>query len=304
MIVVAGECLVDLIPDGTGHYAARPGGSPANTAVALARLGSPVLMLARISRDENGQLLRRHLRGSGVDLRCVVPTDDPSGLAVVTRDGTGSASYRFALDGAADWQWTPEELGPLPDGVVALHAGSLALALPPGAAHLEALLARERPRRTISVDPNLRPGLIGPVEDARERMGRWLGLADVVKASTEDVALLHPGADPLDVARAWAAAGPGLVVLTDGGAGVLAVLGSVVLRVPAVAVRVVDTIGAGDTFSAALLHGLAVRGALGGRLDGLPVAIAEQALGYAARAAAVTCSRVGADPPTAAEVVG
>ncbi len=304
MIAVVGECLVDLIPDGAGRYVAHPGGSPANTAVALARLGTPVLMLARLSGDEPGQLLRAHLAGNDVDLSRVVSTADPSGLAVVTRDSGGSASYRFALDGAADWQWTANELGPLPEGTRALHTGSLALATAPGGQQLEALLERERPRVTTSIDPNLRAGLLGPSGQAQERMARWLALADLVKASTEDVALLHPGSDPLEVAREWAAAGPGLVVVTAGADGVLAVLGSEVLHLPAVPVEVVDTVGAGDTFTAGLLHALAVRGALGGRLDGLPHALVEEALTYAARAAAITCSRAGADPPRAAELAG
>ena len=302
MIAVAGECLVDLIPDGSGRYVAHPGGSPANTAVALARLGSPVLMLARLSTDEPGQLLRQHLIDNGVDLSRAVRTTDPSGLAVVSRDASGSASYRFALDSAADWLWTAQELRPLPDGVRALHAGSLALATAPGGAVLEDLLARERTRCTTSIDPNLRPGLLGPPGTARERMRRWLGLADLVKASAEDVALLHPGAGLAEVARDWAAEGPGLVVLTDGAAGVLAVHGEDELRLPAVAVSVVDTVGAGDTFTAGLLHALGEAGALGDRLTGLPRAVVEQALGYAARAAAITCSRAGADPPRAAEL--
>ncbi len=302
MIAVAGECLVDLIPDVSGRYVAHPGGSPANTAVALARLGSPVLLLARLSTDEPGQLLRRHLAGNGVDLSRAVSTTDPSGLAVVSRDSSGSASYRFALDGAADWQWTAQELRPLPDEVCALHTGSLALATAPGGAVLEDLLQRERPRRTTSIDPNLRQGLLGPPGAVQEQMRRWLGLADLVKASAEDVALLHPGVGLAEVAREWAAAGPGLVVLTDGGAGVLAVHGDLEVRLPAAAVEVVDTVGAGDTFTAGLLHALSGAGALGGRLVDLPQQVVAHALDYAARAAAITCSRAGADPPRAAEL--
>ena len=304
MIAVCGECLVDLLPDGPGRYVARPGGSPANTAVAAVRLGTPTLLLARLSRDELGQLLRRHLRENGVDLSWAVTTDDPSGVAVVTRDSAGSASYRFALDGAADWQWSDAELPELPEAVVAVHAGSLALALPPGAAALEAMLARERPRRTISIDPNLRPTLLGSLAEAVARMERWLGVADVVKASTDDLELLYPGTDPAVVAQRWSAAGPAVVVVTAGADGVLAMVHGELLRLPAVPVHVVDTVGAGDTYSGALLHALATSGVLGGRLDAVDPDLIRRALDYAARAAAVTCSRVGADPPRADEVPG
>lgn len=302
MIATCGECLVDLLPDGPGRYRARPGGSPANTAVTLARLGTPSLLLARLSRDELGQVLRRHLVANEVDLSCCVDTDDPTGVAVVSRDSAGGASYRFALDGAADWQWTADELPALPGEVTAVHAGSLALALPPGGPVLETLLARERGRRTISIDPNLRPSLLGDPAQARARMDRWLALADVVKASTEDVELLFPGRDPVDVARSWAASGPALVVITAGADGLVAVVAGEVLRLPAVEVTVVDTVGAGDTFSGALLHALSVRGLLGGRLPGLSVDLAYDVLRYAAAAAAITCSREGADPPRASEL--
>ena len=300
MIAVCGECLVDLIPDGPGRYAARPGGSPANTAVALARLGTPALLLARLSRDELGQLLRAHLVGNSVDLSRAVATDDPSGVAVVTRAGDGSASYSFALDGAADWQWLDDELPELPAEVLAVHAGSLALMRAPA---LERLLVRERPRRTISIDPNLRPTLLGSRPQALERMDRWLGLADIVKASTDDLELLYPGSDPADVVVRWAAAGPAIVVVTAGADGVLAMVQGELLRLPAVPVQVVDTVGAGDTFSGALLHALATSGVLGGRLAAVDAGVARRALGYAARAAAITCSRVGADPPWSAELL-
>ncbi len=300
-IAVCGECLVDLIPEGDGGYRARAGGSPANTAVALARLGGAPLLLARISGDELGQLLRRHLVDAGVDLSRAISAAEHTGVAVVTRAADGLATYRFALAGAADWQWTRAELGSLPEDVVAVHAGSLALATAPGGAALEQLLARERPRRTVSIDPNLRPGLTC-VGQASEGMTRWLGLADVVKASTEDVDLLHPGADPLAVARDWATRGPALVVITAGADGAFAVLGTEVVRVASPAVEVLDTVGAGDTFSAALLHALDRRGHLGGRLERLDTDDLRAALDDAVRAAAITCSRAGADPPWADEL--
>lgn len=301
MIAVCGEALMDLVPFGTGTtYEALPGGSPANTAVALARLGVPVMLLARLSDDGFGRQLRTHLTANRVDLSRAVVAAERSSLAIVTQAGDGSASYRFDLDRTADWQWTADELPALPADVAAVHAGSLALAQPPGSVALEAFLGRCRQSSTISLDPNLRPALLSPT--ARMDVERWLGLADLVKVSTDDLALLYPGAEPVEVAQRWAGAGPALVVVTMAEQGALAVLSGQVVRRPAVAVTVADTVAAGDTFSAALLDHLFRGGHLGGRLDGLTPPVVVAALDWALRAAAVTCSRVGADPPYAAEL--
>lgn len=148
MIAVCGEALVDLVPTGTWTYTALPGGSPANTAVALSRLGVPTQLLARLSSDLSGQLLRSHLLANGVDLSRAVAADEPSSIALVELAADGSASYRFLLDGTADWQWTPAELRDLAPDVLAVHAGSLALARVP---ELEAFLGRAS--CTVSIDP-------------------------------------------------------------------------------------------------------------------------------------------------------
>src|SRR3954453_1409314 len=181
VIAVCGEAIVDLLPSGPTSYDVTPGGSPANTAVAIARLGVPVTMLARLSGDDFGRLLREHLSSNGVDLSRAVAAAEPSGVAVVTRDADGTASYRFLLDGAADWQWTDAELGPLPDPVVALHSGSIALATTPA---IERLLERSRDKGTISIDPNLRPSTL---EASRQALPLWLALADIIKASADDI---------------------------------------------------------------------------------------------------------------------
>lgn len=185
-----------------------------------------------------------------------------------------------------------------------MHAGSLALSLPPGGAVLERFLSRARGRCTVSVDPNLRAGLLPDLDATRAAVLRWLALADVVKASTGDLALLYPGEDPEQVVRDWARLGPGLVVLTRAGQGALAVLARTgeVVRRPAVPVTVVDTVGAGDTFTAGMLGHLHASGLLGGRLDGVGVEQVAAALDRALRAAAVTCGRAGADPPYAREL--
>jgi fructokinase len=296
VIAVCGEAIVDLLPSGPTTYRATPGGSPANTAVAIARLGVPVMMLARLSTDDFGRLLRTHLETNGVDLAQAVDAPEPSGLAVVTRDAAGAATYRFLLEDAADWHWTDAELGPLPEAVVALHAGSLALATTPA---VERFLERSHDACTISIDPNLRPSTL---EHTRHALPRWLQLADIVKASTDDIALLHPEQDPVHVAERWSDLGPSVVLVTAGADGAYAVVRGEVLHVPALPVQVVDTVGAGDTFSAGLLVALHRAGRLGGRLDGLTADDLRPALELALRAAARTCARPGADPPYAADL--
>ena len=296
VIAVCGEALVDLLPVSDTRYEARPGGSPANTAVALARLGVPVTMLARLSDDAFGHLLRDHLTTNGVDLTYAVRAAEVSGLAVVTRDAAGTASYRFLLDGAADWQWTDAELDVLPETVVAVHSGSLALAAVPA---IERFLERSRDQCTISIDPNLRPS---SVESARAAVPRWLRLADLIKVSMEDLELLDPDEDPMTVAQRWSRSGPTLVLVTAGGDGVDAVFGGDVLHERAPTVDVVDTVGAGDTFTAGFLAALHRGGHLGGRLTGLTADALRPALDLALRAAAITCTRAGADPPYAADL--
>lgn len=304
MIAVCGEALVDLVPSDPGgrEYRALPGGSPANTAVALARLGVPTQMLVRLSRDSSGRLLREHLVSNGVELSRAVSADEASSVALVQLAEDGTAGYRFLLDGTADWQWTAEELAPLSSSVVAVHAGSLALSRPPGGRVIESFLARARSTATVSIDPNLRPSLLDDLDAARAALQRWLGLADLLKASTEDLALLHPDEDPVDVARRWARSGPALVVVTCAEDGAFAVVDDTLVRRPARPVAVVDTVGAGDTFTAGVLEHLHSTGRLGGRLTGLTAVEVTAVLDRGLQTAAVAVSRAGADPPWASEL--
>jgi fructokinase len=306
VIVVCGEALVDLVPDPSEstRYVARPGGSSANTAVALARLGTPVAMAARLSGDSFGELLRAHLADNGVDLWLVVDAIEPSSLAIATVGRDGAADYRFLVSGTADWGWTDSELGRLPKGIVAVHGGSLALALAPGGAAVERMLARARATSTVSLDPNIRPTLVADMAAHRERVERCVAAADLIKVSREDLDALHPGVHSTEVARRWARSGPRLVVVTDGAEGSIGFTAEAETTCPASPVAVVDTIGAGDTFAAALLDWLQRAGRLGGRLSVLSTTDIEAALGHASRAAAVTCSRAGADPPYRAELDG
>jgi fructokinase len=279
--------------------------------VALARLGVPTTLLARLGHDVFGRQMRAHLVSNGVDPRHLTDADEPSTLAVVSLDDQRRASYDFWLEGAADWQWSPADLEEHPEaGCVAFHTGSLASWTEPGAAALHGLFARARQTgtATLSYDPNVRPGLMGAPATARTEVEQMVGLAHVVKVSEDDLGWLYPGSSAAEVIRGWAEAGPGLVVATLGPNGALAArpgaLG--VVRTTAPAVALVDTVGAGDTFTAGLLYGLSGHDALGReplrRLAGLADEDLTDVLAVAARAAALTCTREGCDPPTRDEL--
>ncbi|BEP12008.1 carbohydrate kinase [Acidothermaceae bacterium B102] len=305
MIVVCGEALIDLVPDDSSgqRWTAIPGGSPANAALAVARLGVPSALLARLSGDSFGRRLRGHLASNGVDLSLAIDAAEPSTLAIVELDETGAASYRFDIHGTADWQWSEAELSrALPPAVQAVHTGSMALTLPPGGFVLEGFLARAREGHTISIDPNIRPSLGVDVAVLKTMVDRWCGLADIVKASSEDVEVLYPGDELEAVARRWQALGPAVVLITLGAGGALAVTATAVHRLPAPPTVVVDTVAAGDTFTAGLLTSLHGAGALGGRLDDLSDDLLVEAIRYGLRAAAITCSRAGANPPYLSEM--
>jgi len=281
-VLVVGEALVDVVirPDGSSD--AHPGGSPANVAVGLGRLGHDVTLLTALGDDDHGRLLRDHLSASRVEvLAAPLPR---TGVAQARLDAAGVATYDF------DIAWDTRELAP-PGEPSWLHMGSLGTALEPGATQVRALLDRYDGRATVSYDPNCRPGLSEDRASVEELVRR----ADVVKASEEDVTWLHPGRDPRDVAREWGAAGPALVVVTLGTDGALAVLGDELLEVgPAPGGPVVDTVGAGDAFTAGLVSAL-----LGTDLGVLDTPAARVALDHAALVARRTCERVGADPPWA-----
>jgi fructokinase len=306
MIVVCGEALIDLVPAGGDLWRALPGGSPANTAVALSRLGTPVTMLARLSDDAFGVALRKRFTDNDVDLRWAVDATDSTTLAIVGLDDSGGARYTFHVHDTADWQWQDSEIPPSfgPD-VATIHAGSMGLIGEPGGAVLEAMLVRERGRRVISIDPNVRPIMCEDVAAYREAVERWLGIAHIVKVSADDVTWLYPDREFLEVAREWAARGPSLVVMTLGADGAVAFTSSGAShRVPGVKVEVVDTIGAGDTFTAGLLHSLKAQGLLDVQaLARLSDAQLDEALRYAALVSALACTREGADPPYAQDVV-
>lgn len=277
-------------------------------AVGLARLQVPVSFLGRVSTDSLGRVLTAHLETNGVNLRDLVPAAEPTTLALANVDAAGVARYQFYVQGTADWQWHDDELpDPLAGDVVAWHTGSLALELEPGRGRLVALARREHQRGevTITFDPNVRLARTGPHPEGVAAVEAMVELAHVVKISTEDLDWLYPGRDHQEVARAWHRAGPQLVVVTRGPEGAFAYAEDTgLVEVGAVPVDVVDTVGAGDAFMAGLLAGLWQRRFLGEvKAQGLDAGQLEEVLGDASRAAALTCSRRGADPPTAAELV-
>ncbi|GBQ01274.1 carbohydrate kinase [Streptomyces spongiicola] len=311
MIVVAGESLIDLVPLRPAGHAPlrpagdaplrpllpRPGGGPYNTAVALGRLGSPVAFCSRVSSDGFGEALLDGLRAAGVRTSLVQRGPEPTSLAVAEVGADGSAAYRFYVTGTADRLFAlPAEL---PDGARALALGTCSLVLEPGASAYEALLRREAGRGVFTLlDPNIRPGLVPDAGAHRARFRGWLPSVSLLKLSEEDAAWL--GGTP----GCWLAEGPAAVVVTHGGRGLtVRTRAGVEAAAPAADVAVADTIGAGDTVNAALLHDLDRRGALSRRgLLALDAAGWTEVLAFAARAAGVTCSRAGAEPPYAAEL--
>ena len=302
MFIVVGEALVDLVgPRGGRTLTAHPGGSPANVALGLGRLGVPVTLKTSLGRDSLGQMVLSHLEASGVRVDAGPHDGVSTSLAIATL-AAGIASYDFRID------WDVGNLAPLPVEARCLHTGSLATALEPGKASVVDLMEREhqRGRVTVSYDPNVRPALLGDPAQARPDIERLVALSDVVKVSDEDLRWLYGDRALDDIAKDWLASGPALVVVTRGGAGVYAVAAGLELHRPAATITVVDTVGAGDSFTSGLLDGLRRADLIGGpRRDAL-AAIDEATLAdvvdTAALIAAVTCSRPGANPPTRAEV--
>src|SRR3954469_8489500 len=302
MFAVVGEALIDLVGSRGGRtFVAHPGGSPANVALGLGRLGNPVTLTTRLGTDAFGRLISGHLEASGVVVDGGPEPWGPTSLAIATL-AAGVASYDFRLT------WDVLDLPPLPLETRCLHTGSLATVLEPGKAAVVDLMRREheRARVTVSYDPNVRPALLGSPERAQPEIEQLVLLSDVVKVSDEDLRWLYPGDTDEDVARRWLSTGPALVVVTRGGEGIFAVSRNVELRRPSVPVGRVDTGGAGDSFTSGLLDGLRRADLVGGQrrqaLADVDDATLRSILDEAAMVAAITCSRPGADPPTRAEV--
>ena len=302
VLTVIGEALVDVVRDSTGRgHREAPGGSPFNVAIGLARLGNRTSLMARLSDDRYGLLLRSTAAAEGVDLQAAPHAAERATVATATVDATGQVTYEFDMDGTADWQWTAAELQQLSPGTEVVHFGSIASWTPPGAARIGDLVGDLRAGGSvlISYDPNVRPAVFGERVTGIEMVERSVRDADVVKASHEDVEWLYPEIATGDVAARWSRLGAKLVVVTDGAEGATAYRGArAPLHRPGRQVTVVDTIGAGDAFTAGLLTGL-VRRRLhrNGRLEGIPDGALADILDEAVLVSAMTCEREGADPP-------
>jgi fructokinase len=302
LIVVCGEALIDMVHNDDGTQHAAPGGGPFNTARALARLGVPTAFLGHLSTDEFGQELAGLLKEDGASLEYATFGAEKTTIAVADVDSDGLAEYQFLIHGTSAPNLTPEMLpSDFGSGVSAIHLGTLGLVLEPMAETLEALADREHGRRMLMLDPNVRVGLT-PESEYRERLHHVLAESSVVKASDADLDWLYPGLPYPQAAERILEGGASVVVVTLGAEGAFGAHGDVRIRVPAPQVRVVDTIGAGDAFGAALLAWLHDHDCISPRLQ-LSENELREALEYACLAAAITCTRAGADPPRKWELV-
>ncbi|MBX7433794.1 carbohydrate kinase [Mycobacterium sp. Y57] len=292
--LVIGEALIDIVERGGRVTGEHVGGSPLNVAVGLARLGRDVDFLTHIGPDEYGHRIREYVESSGVQ---IVPGSQDAARTATARaqlDDAGSASYLFDID----WRLsgTPQVAPPL-----VVHTGSIATVLEPGCLAAAALVDTYLPSATFTFDPNVRPALIDDADSARARIDRLLEKADVVKASDEDLRWIDPTRTVEQIAGAWLALGPSIVVVTMGADGALAMCAAGSVRVPAMDVDVVDTVGAGDAFMTGLIDALWTRDLLGAHRRPALAAIGVDTLNGAVRtaslAAALTVTRAGADLP-------
>ena len=311
-IVVAGEALIDLVPDPDGRLRALPGGSPFNVAIGLGRLGADASLLGPLSSDAFGDLLAARLSDAGVATLPPQRTERPTTLAMVHLDAAGLATYGFYLESTSATGMTAADLSAAhaydPGAAsAALHVslGAVTLRSPGTGPVLRDLVVSGTQRPLVTLDPNVRIAVMSDLDAERSAIEQAVALVDVVKVSDADLLALYPREDPLAVAGAWARSGPALVVMTRGAEGAVALRAEGgMLTVAGQHVDVVDTVGAGDAFSSGLLasledHALLERDAL----RGSDVASLRSVLAFAAEVAAITCTRRGADPPRRAELM-
>jgi fructokinase len=307
-VTVIGEAVVDVVQRPEGDAKEVPGGSAANTALALTRLGVKTQFRARLSTDANGDLLVGHFGTQGVDLTEVTRVTEPSSVITALIGLDGAPTYHADLLGASDYGWSLAEISSkLAPDCVAVNFGSLATVIEPGASAISEWVANLPAAITKCYDPNIRPGLMNrDDESVRLQVAYLVSQSDFVKASDVDVAWLYPNLSVSQVAELWANQGPALVVITLGENGAVAARPQMpLLEIPPMRVEVADTIGAGDTFAAAVLNRASRDGSLGA---GFREWVKDdqallRALNEAAVASAITCSRQGANPPTWQEVL-
>ena len=306
MILCCGEALIDMLPrelksGGTG-FAPHSGGSVFNTAIALGRLGAEVGFLSGVSTDMFGEQLIDSLKDSNVDSSLCRRSNRPTTLAFVKLTG-GEADYAFFDENSAGRMFSESDLPALGAAIDALHFGAISLIAEPCGSAYEALMRRQHASRVISLDPNIRPGFITDRQAHLARMQRMIAMSDIVKLSDADLAWFDDSRAFDDQARDWLGQGAKLIVLTRGIKGAAAMTQDTMVEAPAVPVDIVDSVGAGDTFNAGFLAALERGGYLAkDRLGSLDAKALEDILSFAAKAAAVTVSRAGADPPWAHEL--
>jgi len=307
MILSCGEALIDMLPrtstEGEACFAPYAGGAVFNTAIALGRLGATSAFFSGVSNDMLGEILADTLTASKVDTRYLARSDRPTTVAFV-KLVNGQATYAFYDEATAGRMLSTDQLPVLPAEVSTLFFGGISLVNDPAASTYEALQARECEARVTMVDPNIRPGFItGKEAQYRARIERMVARADIVKLSDEDLHWLEGQGDILSLARAILAKGPKVVFITEGAKGARAVTATQDRFVAATPVTVIDTVGAGDTFNAGVLAALHQAGALHkAGVAALRSATLDAALSLGTRAAAVTVSRAGANPPWAHEL--
>ncbi|MGO4192709.1 carbohydrate kinase [Arthrobacter sp. YAF17] len=289
-VIVIGEALIDIVTSAQGTVE-RPGGSPANVAYGLGRLGVSTALLTAIGNDERGRAVEAHLQSAGVMLLPGSTSQSRTATATATVAADGSASYDF------DIHWGLPPIAP-PCLPKVLHTGSIATFLAPGAAAVKALLEQSHRECMVTYDPNIRPALLGSHAEARSIFEELVPLTDVVKLSDEDAHWLYPELQLEDAAARLLGLGTGLAVVTRGSEGSLLATPASQLHLPAIRSEVADTIGAGDAYMAALIYGLLARGT-----DGLTPAVLESIGLTATKAAAITVRRRGATPPTTEELL-
>ncbi len=307
MILSCGEALIDMLPrtstEGEACFAPYAGGAVFNTAIALGRLGAPSAFFSGVSKDMLGEILADTLTASKVDTRYLARSDRPTTVAFV-KLLNGQATYAFYDEATAGRMLSTDQLPVLPDSITALFFGGISLVNDPAASTYESLQNRESLTRVTMIDPNIRPGFLAGKEDEyRARIERMIARADIVKLSDEDLRWLEGPGDLTALARGILAKGPKVVFITEGAQGARAVTVTQDIFVSAQKVMVVDTVGAGDTFNAGVLAALHQAGMLNKPgVASLSDATLTAALSLGTRAAAVTVSRAGANPPWANEL--
>jgi fructokinase len=296
-IWVAGEVLIDLIPKGV-YRKPVVGGGPANTAKALAKLGIDTQFIDGISSDQYGQIAKKGLITAGLKLDYIKYSDKPTCLAIVSLSESGSATYEFVIENTATFDFILEWLpNPQTERPSLLHIGTLATVIEPGASVLFEWAQAVAKVAPIVFDPNIRPAVISDRAQYVTQVERWVSISSAIKVSDEDIKWLYPSFDVKQVVNDWLIAGPSLVVVTYGDKGLTGYRKGDVVSVGAVKVKVADTVGAGDTVGAVLVEAIVKDG-----LDSLTGSRLESMLKRAAKAAAITVSRVGANPPTSEEL--